>query len=634
MASRLQQDRRTSATPALTWEPWALALAGAGVVWGYGVQGARGLANLIAGAGFTWPAGPQLVRSIPGVLAGHAGAGIPRTTRHLASPFMLRVWLVVMTVLVLATLITVLVYIGKRRVRVQGFATRTEIEKALGRGAAYQSAKELRPDLPKRKVRLADVAVHLGRSCEPYGVDVYVRSDRTTGVLGQQGSGKTLDQLIPALLGWTGSALVTLTKPNDMFLSFTDRSTVGPCVVLDPFGLTPGLPELLWDPVAGCEDPMVAQRRAKAFCAGTILKATHQDSAAQFYAGEAAKVLQGWFHAAALANYSIERIVEWAADPTHATDALAVLNGPAATPRWGALVNATLTGDGDTVGNTISTIQSALSVFFQEDMLRRCVPGPDRPATDIASVIAQRGTIYLVGREDPYVSVSPLMTALTEHVLDTALDLAHRSPFGRLAPGFHAFLDELPSTAPIPTLATHMANDRALGLSYSLYAQNPRQGVRIWGRDGWQEVWDLVNCKIIFGGGTDVDFARDVVALLGEVPVVRKTIQRGGWLDAGGRGGDSLGTEMIPVLTVSELRRIPERQALVLYSRLPGFLVKLRRCIDGKAGRALLSQQADVRGRVQAALTVQRSPEPIATANPWTKLTGRVEPRETQEVTW
>jgi type IV secretion system protein VirD4 len=43
-----------------------------------------------------------------------------------------------------------------------------------------------------------------------------------------------------------------------------------PCVVLDPFRLAPGLPELAWDPIAGCLNPLIAERRAKAFTAGTI----------------------------------------------------------------------------------------------------------------------------------------------------------------------------------------------------------------------------------------------------------------------------------------------------------------------------------------------------------------------------
>ena len=82
--------------------------------------------------------------------------------------------------------------------------------------------------------------------------------DRTAGVIGPQGSGKTLDLLTPALLAAPGAALVTITKVDDLLLTITDRSTEDrPCVVLDPFGLAPGLPELLWDPVQGCVDPMV-----------------------------------------------------------------------------------------------------------------------------------------------------------------------------------------------------------------------------------------------------------------------------------------------------------------------------------------------------------------------------------------
>ena len=80
---------------------------------------------------------------------------------------------------------------------------------------------------------------------------------------------------------------------------------------------------------------------------------------------------------------------------------------------------------------------------MDQDIRRRCVPGPHRAATDIAHVIAQGGTIYLLGREDPYASASPLMTAFAEHVLDTALQAANTSPWGRLCPPFHAILDEL-----------------------------------------------------------------------------------------------------------------------------------------------------------------------------------------------
>ena len=114
------------------------------------------------------------------------------------------------------------------------------------------------------------VGWRLGKAHEPRGGDLWVPWDRTAGVIGPQGSGKTLDLLIPALLAAPGAALVTLTKADDLLLSIGHRSTNDrPCLVLDPFGLAPGLPELIWDPIAGCVDPMVAEKRAKALTAGT-----------------------------------------------------------------------------------------------------------------------------------------------------------------------------------------------------------------------------------------------------------------------------------------------------------------------------------------------------------------------------
>ena len=127
------------------------------------------------------------------------------------------------------------------------------------------------------------------------GPDLWVPYDRTACVVGPQGCGKTLDLLVPALLDAPGAVLVTLTKPQDLFLTLAARQGGDrPVAVLDPFDLAPGTPELVWDPLAGCESAMVAERRAKAFSAGTIKGAasTTNDQAARFYAGECAKVLQ------------------------------------------------------------------------------------------------------------------------------------------------------------------------------------------------------------------------------------------------------------------------------------------------------------------------------------------------------
>jgi type IV secretion system protein VirD4 len=374
-----------------------------------------------------------------------------------------------------------------------------------------------------------------------------------------------------------------------IFFSVSGASRDGrPCLILDPFGLAAGLPELLWDPIAGCVDPMVAERRAKAFTAGTI-KATlgggYGDDAARFYAAEAAKVLQAFFHAAALTGRSLDDVLRWAANPMSASEP-ADLEHPHAAPYWLGLLHGALHGDDRTAGNTITTVQQAMSLFFQEQIRRRCVPTSSRPATDIAEVIRRGGTIYLLGREDPYASASPLMTAVAEHVLDTALALANLSEWRRLCPPLLACLDELPSTAPLPTLRTRMANERALGISFICAAQTWRQLAAIFGEQEARALFGLTNVLVMFGGSKDGAFNQETSDLVGQVRVTRRTWQ------TGAMAGRTLSGEDLAILRPEEIRQLKERHALVLAENGKPIIARLARCIDGKAGRRIVADQS------------------------------------------
>nr|WP_246161997.1 TraM recognition domain-containing protein [Aeromicrobium ginsengisoli] len=406
---------------------------------------------------------------------------------------------------------------------------------------------------------------------------------------------------------------MTLTKVDDLLLTIDARGSDGrPCVVLDPFGLAPGMPELVWDPIAGCVDPMVAERRAKAFTAGTVKGAVaggHGDDAARFYAAEASKVVQAFFHAAALAGHGLEEVLRWVANPRAATEPTEILREhPHAAPFWHGLLHGALRGDDRTAGNTITTVQQALSLFFQADIRRRCVPSKGRHATNIADVIARRGTIYLLGREDPYASASPLMTAVAEHVLDTALAAANESVYGRLCPPMLACLDELPSTAPLPTLRTRMANERALGLSFIYAAQTWRQLSAIFGEQEARALFGLTNVLCMFGGSKDVAFNQEISDLLGPVRVTRQTWQ------SGTKAGRTASAEDIPILTGAEVRQLEERHALVVAENGKPMIAKLARAIDGRPGDKLLEAQAAARRRVDAGRICVVDPQARATA--------------------
>lgn len=466
-----------------------------------------------------------------------------------------------------------------------------------------------------------DVGWRIGDALEPRGKQLWVPWDRTAGVIGPQGSGKTLDLLTPALLSAPGAALVTLTKVEDLLLSLTARSSdARPCVVLDPFGLADGIwsagvKELIWDPIAGCVDPKVAERRAKAFTAGTVKGAVSGgtgDDAARFYAAESAKVLQGYFHAAALTGRSLEDVLKWIANPAAATQPVEVLRRhPHAEPFWHGLLHGALNGDDRTAGNTITTVQQALSLFFQAETRRRCIPGDRRAATDLAEVIRRRGTIYLLGREDPYASASPLMTAVAEHVLDTGLMLANSSAWGgRLCPPLVSVLDELPSTAPLPTLRTRMANERALGLSFIWATQTRPQLTSIFGEHGARALLGLTNVLVMFGGSKDVAFNKETSDLLGTVRIRRATHRTGGF----NGGGRSYSGDDIPIMRPEEVRQLPERQVLVIAENGRPIIAKLHRCVEGKVGARLLTDQRALRNSLTTDRRMVVTPEARAAA--------------------
>jgi type IV secretion system protein VirD4 len=569
-----------------------------------GLPAGQAAACVVSGRSATWPV--DLLSALGGLLRGQPGVAMSESAPPAAF-----VYFVIGLVEVVLTVAGVLAFSCWWRSAgpgaQYGLATRHEVRIVLGRRGLVRRRSAIRPDLARshRSNELYAVGWRLGRSSLPRKVDLWVPFDRTVGVYGQQGSGKTLDLLAPALLDAPGAALVTLTKPEDLFLTMSRRQQGDrPVAVLDPFDLAPGAPQLVWDPVEGCADPMVAERRAKAFTAGTVRGAVTRgagDEAARFYAAEAAKVLQAYFHAAALEEHTLDRVLTWLSDPRNAGEPEEILRThPRAAQFWDGLLRGALQGDDRTAGNTITTVQQSMTLFFQESIRDRCTPRDGEPATDLKELIRRGGTVYLLGREDPYASASPLMTAVAEHVLDTALRLAMTSPYGRLCPSFLACLDELPSTTPLPTLRTRVANERALGLSFIYAAQTWRQLVICYGEDEARALFGLTNNLVVFGGGKDVEFYQELSALVGTTRIARRSFSNNQ-----GRWTTSVNGEDVPVLRPEEIRQLPERHALVIAENARPLVARLRRCVDGKTGRDLLRDQTAARERAAIARAVR-----------------------------
>ena len=135
--------------------------------------------------------------------------------------------------------------------------------------------------------------------------------------------------------------------------------------VPDPFGLASGLPELVWDPVAGFDRGGAAcesvYRRHGHRCGG----AGHGDDAARFYAAEAAKVLQAFFHAAALTGHTLDHALRWVANPAVAAEPTEILREhPHAALYW------------HPVGGTLSVVHRSIGDFVRYARIRSAYGSP------------------------------------------------------------------------------------------------------------------------------------------------------------------------------------------------------------------------------------------------------------------
>ena len=211
-----------------------VALAGVVLLLTWAAVAGQGVSAAIFGDGWVWPGGTgKVVPAVGELLSGHPGRGMtPALARQLPGQAAVYGCVGACEVLLIGALVWVGVLVARYRRpgdSRRGMATRYEAAQVLGLRRLRSARAVIRPDLGRlsgwwpraadgsrvgglgselaadsmraaRGLDPAQVGWRLGRSATPRGVDLWVRFDRTAGVFGAQGSGKTLDLLAPALL--------------------------------------------------------------------------------------------------------------------------------------------------------------------------------------------------------------------------------------------------------------------------------------------------------------------------------------------------------------------------------------------------------------------------------------------------
>ena len=116
--------------------------------------------------------------------------------------------------------------------------------------------------------------------------------------------------LADVILRYPGPVIATSTKPDLYALTAAVRAQHGRVHVFNPQHIGGVASTFCWDPVAGCEDPATAIRRADAFAFAVSQKGVEDGT---FWSAKASDYLRGYFCAAALARYDLRAVAAWVA---------------------------------------------------------------------------------------------------------------------------------------------------------------------------------------------------------------------------------------------------------------------------------------------------------------------------------
>jgi type IV secretory pathway TraG/TraD family ATPase VirD4 len=434
----------------------------------------------------------------------------------------------------------------------RGHASVFELWLRWGRFAAFRRSARARRSLSAWR-RALDPETHsllLGRAHYRHGLRVPV--DEHVLVMAPPRTGKT-GLLAKIILRYPGPVVSTTTKHDVFQLTSGIRSRLGPVHVFNPQQIGRVASTFRWDPVAGCDDPATAIRRADGFAHAVNMSGTED---ASFWSAKASDYLRCLFCAAAHAGGDMRMVAAWALGS--AEPAEEVLDAAGAS-QWAAEL-AELRSEAQKTAATIKMVLSRALGFMTDPALAASViPAGLDGGVDIAGFLAAAGTLYLIAESEHDDSpIAPLFAAMAGEVHYVAAQAGQAASGGRLDPPLLMALDEIVQTCPVP-LPSWLADSGGKGIQLIPVAHGEAQLRTRWGRDGAQVVLDTCGVKVWLPGITDTATLKMASELCGQAAFTERIRFRG---HDGER--DEHRRVWHEVMTADMVRQLPAGHALVI----------------------------------------------------------------------
>lgn len=387
--------------------------------------------------------------------------------------------------------------------------------------------------------------------------------------------GKSSSRVIPAILTAIGPVLATSNKRDVVDATRDVREAKGSrTFVFDPQGVAAEDPTWYWNPLAwvdansdGCE--MRAARLAGHFADSDSGSDSRNDA---FFDPEAEDLLAGLFLAAAIARKPITQIWEWVTDPQN-IEPINFLRDAGHDFSASGLA-AQYNADPRTRSGIFGTAKKMVRCLKLRNVHKWVTPHdaakhePARAQFDELEFIEKNGTLYSLSLEGRG-SAAPLVSALTEAVIDVAMRKASRSAYGRLPIPLLAVLDEAANVVRWKDLPKQYSHFGSRGIVVMTVLQSWAQGARCWGDDGMNALWSAANIKVLGSGVDDANFLRERSEAIGEHSAISASVSE----SKGGKSySRSLGSSK--TFTVQALATLPRGRAIVFSSGAPPVLVR------------------------------------------------------------
>jgi type IV secretion system protein VirD4 len=470
----------------------------------------------------------------------------------------------------------------------EGIASRSEAKAGAGAARVKKRVTALRPSSPGGSVESVAHAVGHSR-----GIQCFVTVEDSTVILGPPRSGKGLHLVIPAVLEAPGAVVTTSTRPDNLTATLRARQRVGPVAVFDPQGLAPDIPSSArWSPIRGCEDPHVAMVRAKALTKGAASGTTD----ANFWQSSAEQAVRALLHAAALGGCNAGDLYRWSLSAVHAREAVMILGtSPTAAQAWHQGLDSIISADPRQRDSVWAMVSIAFAALADPRVLDAVSPA-EGEQLDPAEVLANNGTVYLLGTSTGAAATAGLVGAFLEDVLEVARRKAACSPASRLDPPLSMILDEA-ANYPLPSLASLMSDGGGSGIATTVVLQSLSQARAIWGEHAASAIWDAAIVKLILGGGSNARDLEDLSKLIGTRP--KQVTSRSTGHD--GRHSTSTSTSDVPILTPAELRTLPFGSAVLLLRSAPPIALTMSPWTKRRDAKELTAARLDLEQKIRHA---------------------------------